>query len=780
MKYIFLVPVFLTLIIRCSTPGDDTSQLRLWYTEPAQEWMTQALPIGNGYMGVMFFGGYNREHLQFAEESLWDGGPGSHPDYNFGLRERAHQSLPLVRQLLDEGRFDEAHQLAVDSLTGIWNQVDSPRAVDFGAYQTMGDLFIEILNQPDSITDYMRELDLTKGIGLVGYKAGGINHQRTYFGCYPEKAMVYHFENDSPQGNDYNVTIETPHEIDQIVFNDGILLLKGQIKYNQLEFATSVYIDTDGDVSFNGNDLNVSGATRLLLVQTAATAYKPVFPDYRGNDYISDNLKVMERVSNLSFSDLKKIHIEDYQNLFENVSLNLQGPDYDTLPTDIRLERYSAGNEDTGLEALYFQYGRYLMISSSRPGTLPMNLQGKWNNSRSPVWASDYHTNINVQMNYWPAEVTNLSECHIPLIDYMETLVEPGRKSAQTFFAANGWIVNTMNNIFGYTSPGTGFPWGYFPTGAAWLCQHAWKHYEFTLDTAYLKNQAYPLMKEAALFWLDYLTEDEDGYLVSNPSYSPEHGGISTGASMDHQIVWDLMNNCVQALEILDIDKPMKEIFARTRDRISPPRIGRWGQLQEWREDVDDPESKHRHVSHLFALHPGDQISILNTPELAEAARVSLDARGDGGTGWSRAWKVNFWARLHDGNRAYSLLRMLLKATDMQETNYVNEGGSYKNLLCAHPPFQIDGNMGGIAGIAEMLLQSHNNQIQILPALPDAWSAGSVKGLKARGGFTVDFSWDNNTFIKGTVRGVPASEVHLWIQGREEILRIPSNGILAI
>lgn len=777
----YIVFALLTYGWGCLPAEEKSDPLRLWYREPATDWMRQALPLGNGYMGIMFFGETHREQIQFSEGSLWSGGPGSHPDYNFGLREGAYQYLPEVRELIRQGRLQEAHELAGKRLTGIINPVGGLSFGDYGAQQTMGDLYVSVSGPGEGIAGYYRELDISSATGRVGYQAGGVSHRRTFFGCYPKNVMVYSFENDSHAGADYTIGITTPHITDHLIFENGILRLRGHVADNRLAFETGIRVETDGEPSFAGGILEIRGAGHVLLIHTAATGYSPLHPEYRGNDPALLVESVLDDAGKFSLAELKEIHIEDYRNLFDRVSLQLDGPSHDTLPTDVRLGKYALGNQDRGLEQLYFQYGRYLMISSSRPGTMPMHLQGKWNNSTNPPWAADYHTNINLQMLYWPAEVTNLSECHIPLIDYIGTLVPPGRKAAGTFFDARGWIVNTMNNAWGYTSPGWEFPWGFFPGGAAWLCQHIWEHFMFSRDTAWLKETGWPIMEEAALFWVDYLAEDEEGFLVSTPSYSPEHGGISGGASMDHQIAWDILNNSVQALEILGDDMGKAAKLTGIRDAIMPPRVGSWGQLQEWKEDVDDPESRHRHVSHLFALHPGNQISVTGTPVLADAARVSLEARGDGGTGWSLAWKINFWARLHDGDRAFALLKRLLRPVKGDRgTQYLDGGGSYDNLLCAHPPFQLDGNMGGTAGIAEMLLQSHEGMIHLLPALPAEWKSGRVRGLRARGNFTVDIAWDNGSFSTGTVRGDPGAEVTIRIGESATPYRIPGNGKLEL
>lgn len=776
IKSTYFGAVAAILLGTVDTYGQTDNELKLWYDHPAESWMTEALPIGNGYMGAMIFGGTEEEHIQFNEETLWTGGKGEWDEYNGGNRENAHTYLPEVRRLLDAGNYDEAHKLANKELTGIIKKdANAEGWVGFGAYQPFGDLFIKPV-QSGTPSDYRRELDISNAIATITYSMDGIDHKREYFANYPNRTLVFHFENNSRKGMDYIIRQTTVHQNVTTRLEGDQLIMSGSLTNNGMELESRMLIESDGKTpTFANGELTVSSAKKITLYLTAATDYKNEYPTYTGRDYKALNEKTIASIRTTDFDQLLSEHKKDYSHLFSRVDFKLKGSEKNMVPTNIRLKDYAAGKEDPALETLYFQYGRYLLISSSRPGTMPANLQGKWNNLTNPPWASDYHANINIQMIYWPAEITNLSEVHDPLIEYIDKLRAPGRKTAKDFFNAEGWIVNTMNNTFGFTAPGWDFPWGFFPGGAAWYARHVWEHYEFSGDRDYLKDKGFPIMKEAALFWLDYLTEDAEGHLVSSPSYSPEHGGISTGAYMDIQIAWDIFNNSIRACEILGNEEAFKARLISAKEKLLPLKIGKWGQLQEWKEDVDDPDNKHRHVSHLYALHPGNQINTIETPDLVNAAKVSLNARGDDGTGWSIGWKINFWARLLDGDRSYKLLRRAMQLTSDGGVNMMDGGGVYTNLLSTHPPFQLDGNMGATSGMAEMLLQSHAGIVELLPALPKAWATGNIKGLKARGNITVNMEWANGQLLYAELTTPKEKEIVVKYGDREKTIRLKDN-----
>ncbi|MFS4417784.1 glycosyl hydrolase family 95 catalytic domain-containing protein [Maribacter sp. 2307ULW6-5] len=757
--------------------GQDGRELELWYTAPATDWMTQALPFGNGYLGAMFFGGVDQEQIQFSEGTLWSGGPGSNAEHDFGVRRGAHQHLPKVRKLLREGKMEAADALIKAEFTGVIDRGERYNADfgDYGAQQTMADIFVQV-DHSGPVKEYRRSLNIEKALGQVGYTVNGERYRRTFFGNYPSNALVYRFE--SSVRTNYEIQLKSPHITTAQTFKDGVYSFVGEVADNAMPFENLISFHlSDGELRYEEGVVYVNGAKDLIMVHTAATAYAPRFPHYRGTDFKEKNQRTMQQWQGRSYTDLYAEHLRDHGQLFDRVSLYLDGSGASDLPTNARLQAYNQGSQDLGLEVLYFQYARYLMIAGSRPNTMSMHLQGKWNNSTNPPWAADYHSNINLEMIYWPAELTNLSECHLPFLDFIESLVVPGKVAAKEFFGVRGWMTNTMTNAYGFTSTGWGIPWGFFPAGAAWFSQHLWDHYDFTQDMDFLRTRGYPIMREAALFWIDYLVDNGEGQLVSMPSYSPEHGGISKGASMDHQIAWDLLNNCIKAAEVLGIEDAFTRSAKETRDAILPPQVGSWGQLQEWAEDVDDPKNQHRHISHLFALHPGNQISTTKTPELAEAARVTLNARGDDGTGWSRAWKMNFWARLNNGDRAHKMLGQLLKPVTDTSVNMTTAGGTYPNLLCAHPPFQLDGNMGGASGMVELLLQSQAGVLELLPALPTAWPKGKVTGLKARGGFTVNMEWDNGRLGKARISGKPFAKGTLKANGALRPFVLDANGV---
>lgn len=703
-----VVALAVMALLLCSGAATTADDL-LFLGKPATNWEKEAFPLGNGRLGCMVFGGVEEEHIQFNVDSLW---------------------------------------------TGDENPGGGYKTPGMGDYQNFGDLYVTL---PANVaaTGYRRELNLSRALSRIGYTQNGVEFLRETFCSHPDQVIVSRLTASAKGAYSGRLRLvggraeKTSAGKDRLSFS-GVLP-------NGMEYeAQAIVIPDGGTIQADGDALVFSGCNGLTIALAAGTSYAmDPAKAWKGANPRALVTGQVEAAAKRAWPDLLEQHVRDHRSLYNRVVLDVgETPAAQrALPMDERLKAVRAGQRDPDLEELLFQYGRYLLIGCSRPGTLPANLQGLWNHVNAAPWHADYHSNINLQMNYWPAEAANLAECHTPLFDLLTASVGPFRRATRKDFGeqVRGFTIRTSHNPFG----GMGWKWNL--PASAWYARHYWEHYEYGRDREFLKNSAYPFLKEVCHYWEDRLKALPDGRLVVPNGWSPEHGPTEDGVSYDQQIVWDLFSNTIAAANELGVDGDYAKKLASLRDKLAGPKIGKWGQLQEWMEDRDDPKDQHRHVSHLYAVYPGRQISPVETPKLAEAVRVSLNARGDGGTGWGRAWKISLWARLHDGNRAHKLL------TDMVSNNFYDN--LFDCIFDQRPPFQIDGNFGYTAGVAEMLLQSHAGEIHLLPALPKAWSNGKVAGLRARGGSTVDIEWKDGRVTMYRVRSVEPREVKVRVNG---------------